>query len=123
MLAPQEATRPPELQRVGTQDLAAFNRGVTLALEPRYEEAAGVFVELIPRFQAAGDRRRAAEAIFWAGYCYEKLSQYAMALEYYQRLVRKYSDSPATKRALQRLERFPSRGRGAPALLSGRGDR
>ena len=123
MLARREAPGPLPRQRVGTQDLAAFNRGVTLALEPRYEEAAGVFVELIPRFQDLGDQRRAAEAIFWAGYCYEKLSQYAVALEYYQRLVREYSDSPATKRALQRLEHFPSRGRGASASLSGRGDR
>jgi len=100
-----EIDRVP-MRKADQRDLDAFERGVSLATERDYEAAAGEFVTLIPRFRAAGDERHTAEAIFWAGYCYEKLSQQEAAAEYYHRVVRDHSKTLAATRAKQRLEQW-----------------
>ena len=88
-------------------ELAEFNRAVEMVAELRYDDAARAFVAMIPRFEAAGDAEYAAEALFWAGYCNEKLDRPAVATEYYQRVLRQYPHARPADLAAARLRLVP----------------
>jgi len=95
------------LVRRARPELAEFNRAVEMVAELRYDDAARAFVAMIPRFEAAGDAEYAAEAIFWAGYCSEKLDRPAVATEYYQRVLRQYPHARPADLAAARLRLVP----------------
>lgn len=103
------STHEPGLVRPARRELAEFNRAVELAAALRYEDAAQAFVAMIPRFEAARDAEYAAEAIFWAGYCHEKLGKPAIASEYYQRVLRQYPATRPVDLAAARLKLVPPR--------------
>jgi len=99
-----QSMHEPRLVRRARPELAEFNRAVEMVAELRYDDAARAFVAMIPRFEAAGDAEYAAEAIFWAGYCNEKLDRPAVATEYYQRVLRQYPHARPADLAAARLK-------------------
>lgn len=107
--ADMEARIDPRLVRRARPELAEFNRAVEMVAELRYDDAARAFAAMIPRFEAAGDAEYAAEAIFWAGYCNEKLDMPAIATEYYQRVLRQYPRGRPADLAAARLKLVPPR--------------
>jgi TolA-binding protein len=44
-----------------------------------------------------------AEATFWLGYCHEKQQQTDEAARYYRKIVNDYKDTPAARKAEERL--------------------
>jgi len=99
---------------------AGFDEAVALAAEGRYDAAAERFTRLArmyeyqPPGQAAPDtaggtdardlrRGRAAEAVFWLGYCREKQGLLDDAAALYRRVIDAYGDAPAARQARLRL--------------------
>ena len=84
-------------------DVAALERAVALITELKYSEAAAILAGLRPRLDAANDRGRAGEAPFWQAYCHEKRGTVPPALALYRLTVREYAETPAARRAQDRL--------------------
>ncbi len=86
-----------------------FNDGLALVADLRYSQARAKLLPLIKAFEDAGKRDRAAEATFWVGYCYEKQGQEDEAIDYYNRVVRTYPQTSASRQATERLSRLTIR--------------
>ena len=99
-----------ESAKVATQaDLATFNEAVLLVESQRYEEAAAKFRQVFDRFAASADhRQRAAETLFWIGFCREKQRRLDEAREIYLRLAEEYSGTRAASEANKRRLRIPA---------------
>ena len=95
---------------VSQADLATFNDAVSLVESLRYEEAAGKFRQVFDNFVSAGDRQRAAEALFWLGFCREKQRRPAEARAIYVRLSEEYAGTRAAQQAGERLSRLSGGG-------------
>jgi len=104
-ISPPGARALPKVATVAAApgDVAALDRAVTLITELKYSEAAAILAGLRPRLDAANDRVRAGEATFWQGYCHEKRGTAPAAIELYRLTVRDYAETPAAKRAQERL--------------------
>lgn len=85
------------------QSIAAFDEAVNLAFQLRYAEAAEKFSRVLAGFESAGDRARAAESMFWLGYCYEKMGRVQEAEDTYRRLNAKYPESQGARLGNERL--------------------
>ena len=94
----QSALKAPEARR--------FHEAVLDASEGRYARADQAFRALADLAAARDDARRAAEALFWAGYCQEKLGRRAPAAATYREVLRAYPDQPAAEQAQWRLSRL-----------------
>ena len=92
--------------RVSKADVEAFNEAVALTESLRYEAAAGKFRQVFDSFSIAGDRQRAAESLFWLGFCREKQQRVAEAKAIYTRLTEEYSGTRAADEAAERLSRI-----------------
>ncbi|MBS3734873.1 MAG: hypothetical protein KGY99_08085 [Phycisphaerae bacterium] len=101
---PVAAQLPSVEDGLRTPDQRALNRAVALAAEGSYRAAAERLRPLTERFARTGDRRRAAEATYWSGYCAEKLGDADRAETLYHRVLRDYSEQPAARHAKRRLE-------------------
>lgn len=84
-------------------DMTSFDEGVAMAKNLQFDRAAGRFATLVNMFEASGEDNRAAEALFWLAYCREKQNRTREAALLYQRVLRKYADSPASREADRRL--------------------
>ena len=83
----------------------------------RYAQATEKLEEMFGRLHAAGDEARAAEAMFWIAYCYEKQRLSGPARRWYKRVLAVYPRSRAARQAAQRVGRLgqpPSGPRPAP---------
>ena len=114
------AWRPPSAdaamaQRVVPPGVAPFDEAVALVSELKYPEAEIKFRQSLVWFQAAGDRDRSAECLFWIGFCQEKQGRTAEARGQYEKLVRDYPGTPAGRMAAERMGRLPA----APASPAG----
>jgi len=85
---------------------AAFQKAVALVAELHYEEAAEELLPLAAAFEEAGDRSRAAEALFWVAFCREKQGRTDEATAGYDRVVRRYLQTVAARQAAARLSRL-----------------
>ena len=94
------------LARLNRADISALNDAVDAIARLEYDTARASLANLIQRFEAIGDRDRAAEAMFWLSYCYEKTAHKNQADVFYRRLIRKYPGAPAARQARDRLERL-----------------
>jgi len=95
--------------KVATQaDLATFNEAVALVESQRYEEAVGKFRQVSDRFEQTGDSQRAAESLFWIGFCREKQRRLDEARAIYLRLAREYAGTRAAEQARKRRLRIPA---------------
>ena len=89
-------------------DVAAFDEAIALTVNFEYEAAAAKFQQVLPRFEFAGDARRAAESMFWLGFCRERQGRTAQARGLYKRVVTKYPRQQVAEKARQRLEGLPA---------------
>lgn len=89
-------------------DEAAFNEAVAVTAKANYAIAADEFRRLGRLFETAGEFRRAAECLFWLGYCYEKQHLPNDAEVFYRMILLKYPQTHASKEAAKRLERITS---------------
>lgn len=97
------------------QDLAAYDEAQALVARGQYAEAEARIGPLAGAFEAAGDRARTAEALFWAAYCREKQGRPDEAARGYEAVVRGYPETPASRQASARLDlRRPAPGPGGP---------
>jgi len=85
------------------RDVDDLNRAVAAMLDEEYARAAVMLLELGPRFEALGDDRRAAECLFWLGFCREKQGRTSEAAEFYRRVLSEHPDQPAARQAADRL--------------------
>ena len=99
-----------EPAKAATQaDLATFNEAVSMVESQRYEEAAGKFRQVFDRFAASADhRQRAAESLFWIGFCREKQRRLDEARAIYLRLAEEYAGTRAAEEANKRRLRIPA---------------
>ena len=95
-------------------DVAAFDEAIALTVNFEYEAAAARFQQVLPRFEAAGDARRAAESMFWLAFCRERQGRTAQARGLYDRVVKKYPRQQVAETAQQRLEGLPAEDTPAP---------
>ncbi len=82
--------------------LSTFNKAVLAAADGHYPEAVSLFEEASRQFKLQGDLARAAEAVFWIGYCYEKQSRPTEAAKFYRRVMETYPNTRASRQAQER---------------------
>ena len=102
------------LYRSSQKDPASrrFHEAVLDVSDGRYAAAERSFRALGEALGARGDARRAAEALFWAGYCQEKLGRADAATATYRQVLREYPEQPAAEQAQWRLKRLDAAGTG-----------
>ncbi len=100
--------------RAMQRDVAAVDEAIALAANSEYEAAAARLQQALPRFEAAGDDRRAAESMFWLAFCREKQGQTYQARSLYKRVAEKYPRQAAAGKARQRLQALPAAVKPAP---------
>jgi hypothetical protein len=101
----EAAMNPPVVPPV-PPGVAPFDEAVALVSELKYPEAEIKFRQSLVWFQAAGDRDRSAECMFWIGFCQEKHGRTAEARGQYEKLVRDYPGTPAGRMAAERMGRL-----------------
>ncbi len=102
------ATKAAMEQRVVPPGVAPFDEAVVLVSELKYPDAEIKFRRSLVWFQAAGDKDRSAECLFWIGFCQEKQGRTAEARGQYEKLVRDYPGTPAGRIAAERMGRLPA---------------
>ena len=75
--------------RATQRDVATLEEAVALAMNFEYAIATGKLLQVAPRFEAAGDKRRAADSLFWLGFCHQKQGKSAEARQVYTTVVQK----------------------------------
>lgn len=98
--------RPVNLVRVNRADSAALNDAIEAVARLEYTRARANLADLVPRFESLGDIDRAAKAMFWLSYCYEKTGHKNQADVFYRRIIKKYPRTVASEQARDRLERL-----------------
>lgn len=111
--APRAKAGAPIVSVAPADAVKTFDDGIALVADLQYEQAADKFKSVVNPLDEAGDVRRAAEAIFWFGYCREKradretgaMKQRCLesATLLYNRLIEKYPKSVAADWARKRL--------------------
>ena len=113
------ATEAAIAPRVVPPGVAPFDEAVALVSELKYPEAEIKFRQSLVWFQAAGDKDRSAECIFWIGFCQEKHGRTAEARVQYDKVIRDYSGTPASRMAAERMGRLPAAPAPAPPRTEG----
>ena len=90
------------------EDMKAFQKAMELVVAREYQEAVGEFVTLVRSFRAAGDDVQTAKAIFWAGFCYQKLKRHGTAAEYYSQVMKHHPNTREAELAKARREQLPA---------------
>jgi TolA-binding protein len=70
----------------------------------RYDEAAAKLAPLAAQYERSGQADSAAKALFWQGYCYEKMGRLEDALRLYIRVTKTYPETAAARQASERME-------------------
>ena len=94
--------------RATQRDVATLEEAVALAMNFEYAIATGKLLQVAPRFEAAGDKRRAADSLFWLGFCHQKQGKSAEARQVYTTVVQKYPREQAAGKAREYLETLPA---------------
>ena len=98
--------QPVNLVRGNRTDSAALNEAIEAVARLEYTRARANLADLVPRFESLGDTDRAAKAMFWLSYCYEKTGHKNQADVFYRRIVKKYPRTAASRQANERLGRL-----------------
>ena len=80
-----------------------YNHAMDLVDQARFAEALAELTQIEPLLAGVGDRPRAASALFWRGFCEEKLSRPNQAAARYRGVLDVYSDTKAADLARHRL--------------------
>lgn len=99
-------SRAASMYRIDRQAEEEFAAALELVAELQYDEAAAKLFPLIAKFKSAGSPPRAAEAVFWTGYCHEKQGHADEARQFYDLVLREYPGTPASSQAAERLARL-----------------
>jgi len=92
---------------IARQDLTLFHEAVALVYQFRYHEAQRKFTAVLSQLRRVGDDQRAAETLFWLGYCAEKQLAASQARRYYEQVVAEYPNARAASLAQERLKSMP----------------
>lgn len=95
--------------RVVPPGAAPFDDAVDLASKLKYPQAEIEFRQSLVWFQAAGDKDRSAECLFWIAFCQEKLGRTAEARAQYDKVIRDCPGTPAARMAAERMARLPAK--------------
>ena len=91
--------QPVDLVRVNRTDSEALDEAIEAVARLEYSKARANLADLVPRFESIGDMDRAAKAMFWLSYCYEKTGHKNQADVFYRRIVQKYPRTAASRQA------------------------
>lgn len=80
-----------------------FDGAIGLIDELRFGEALTRLTELEPLVAGTGDVELAAACLFWQGFCQEKLSRLAPAVQLYRRVLEAYPQTRVAGPARRRL--------------------
>ncbi len=99
---------PVRARQSDAEDMKAYQKAMELVTALKYQEAVGEFVTLVRSFRAAGDDAQTAKAIFWAGFCYQKLKRHGTAAEYYSQVMRHHPNTREAELAKARRDQLPA---------------
>jgi tetratricopeptide (TPR) repeat protein len=95
-------------KHVAFPEVPSFDSAVDLASKLKYPQAEIEFRRSLVWVQAAGDKDRSAECLFWIGFCQEKQGRSAEARAQYDKVIRDYPGTPASRMAAERMGRLPA---------------
>jgi TolA-binding protein len=115
MAAPVAIKGHPELaNRDIVPQMPDFEEAVALVSSLRYNEAEPKFRKLSFWYESAGDKERAAECVFWIGFCLEKRGKTAEARLQYDKAMRQFSGTSAARLSAERVRRLTAAPVAAP---------
>ncbi|HOF18864.1 MAG TPA: hypothetical protein PK082_08130 [Phycisphaerae bacterium] len=85
---------------------ADFDEAVAMTARGEYEAALSPFRRALAGYDAFGPAQRAAECLFWLGFCHEKLQRRTEAEAHYRQLLAHYAAYRAARLAEARLLRM-----------------
>jgi TolA-binding protein len=94
-----EPTTHPFVSTDATQEAA-----IEMILDGKYADAGRILEQLAAGYESVKDARRAAEAMFWLGYCKEKSGDRGEAARCYRRVMEHYPQTGAAGHAQDRLD-------------------
>ena len=97
---------PPIRRPVAPVAMPDFDEAVALVGDLKYVEAEKKFRQLAAWSDASGDAGRAAECVFWIGFCLEKQRRLPEARVQYDKAMREYPGTVAARMAAERLKRL-----------------
>ena len=103
------ATDAAMTPRIVPAGAAPFDEAVDLASKLKYPQAEIEFRQSLVWVQAAGDKDRSAECLFWIGFCQEKQGRSAEARAQYDKVIRDYPGTPAARMAAERMGSLPEK--------------
>ena len=81
---------------------ADFDYALQLMADGKYEEAAGQLAPLAAEARAQGRPDLASKALFWQGYCSEKMGRTDDAVRLYDEVMKSYAGTAAARQAAER---------------------
>ena len=84
--------------------MIVYREALTLIDEIKYADAAAKLEQVSGQFEAAGDIPHTAEAMFWLGFCREKLHRDDLARQTYVMVIQRFVGSKPAEYAQLRLD-------------------
>ena len=97
-------------REAATAEMVGYYEALAQVSELRYDEARPRLDGFAAQFDGNGDVVHAADAMFWAGFCCEKLDQRGEALARFQRVMARWPASEAARRAQQHIDLLTAAG-------------
>lgn len=84
--------------------MIVYREALALIDKEEFAAAAAKFEQVFGQFDAAGDVVHSAEAMFWLGFCREKLNQNDLARQTYVMVIQRFAGTKPADYARQRLD-------------------
>lgn len=84
--------------------MIVYREALTLIDKLEYAAAAAKLEQVLGQFEAAEDIVHSAEAMFWLGFCREKLAQADLARQTYVTVIQQFAGSTPAEYARMRLD-------------------
>jgi len=84
--------------------MIVYREALTLIDELKYADAAAKLEQVSGQFESAGDLTHTAEAMFWLGFCREKLHRDDLARQTYVMVIQRFAGSKPAEYAQLRLD-------------------
>ena len=101
---PIESDQTGVVSRTVVGVMIVYREALTLIDKLEFDAAAAKFQQVIGQFDAAGDMVHTAEAMFWLGFCREKLDRDDQARQAYVTVIERFAGSTPAEYARQRLD-------------------
>ncbi|HAU37279.1 MAG TPA: hypothetical protein DCX07_06130 [Phycisphaerales bacterium] len=106
IVPPGDGTTEPARAIGPGQAEADFDEAVAMTARGEYDAALSPFRRALAGYDAFGPAQRAAECLFWLGFCHEKLQRRTEAEAHYRQLLTHYAAYRAARLAEARLLRM-----------------